>query len=212
MNESPNRPWIAHLRGTWQCLFRYEGFPPAEPRSYEINIAVQDIHAATTEADAAKAAAMIHRPGLDLADAVVNAFERKIAQLRALPRLPRTFNPLPLIFAAYRLNWAKQQTPAVTAAANKPSAPKPAIGPGPGSQGCILYYFLSLSIWFSFPSSDISLSCCIECIWSWKRSTTILTLPLIQERQLSVVSCTGEWMGTKYWHTALACPGTMWLG
>ena len=33
-------------------------------------------------------------------------------------------------------------------------------------------------------------------IWSWKISTTILSLPLIQEGQLSV---TGEMMGTKYW-------------
>ena len=96
--------------------------PYLEPRQYEVNMAVNDIHAATTETQAAKAAAMVYRPMLDTPDVVVNAFERKIAQLRALPRLPMTFRPLPLIMAAYKLHFANQMN----------SAPPPARTPGPG--------------------------------------------------------------------------------
>ena len=70
-----------------------------------------------------------------MADAVVNAFENKVAQLRALPRLPMTFNPLPLIMAAYNMHWAKQLTAAATGIAKRPAAAKPptraAFGPGP---------------------------------------------------------------------------------
>ena len=107
-----------------------EGFPFAEPRQYEVNIAVSDINAATTEAEAAKAAAMVYRPRLDTPDVVVNAFERKIAQLRALPRLPMTFNPLPLILAAYKLHWANLMSKPLPPA--KKPQPRPGPGPGPG--------------------------------------------------------------------------------
>ena len=105
-----------------------QGYPYAvEPRQYELNIAVADINAATTELEAAKAAAMVYVPTLDPADVVVNAFEKKIAQLRALPRLPMTFNPLPLILAAYKLHYASQKQ----TAAQTPPPLRPGQGPQP---------------------------------------------------------------------------------
>lgn len=101
-----------------------------EPTNWEIELALHNIKAATTEAGAAKAAAGVYRVGLDPADVVVNAFEEKVAKLRhpnwnrpMPPRLPRSFRPLTFIIRAWKELQALAKTQAASTAAFNPGQP-----------------------------------------------------------------------------------------
>jgi len=95
-------------------------------------MAVMNIHAATTEVGAAKAAAAIFHPGLDMGDTVKYALENKVRQLRTPagwthpipPPLPFNFDPMHLIMGAYYGTLTEAPPTAVAVAA--------AIGPNPG--------------------------------------------------------------------------------
>ncbi|XP_052786542.1 proteoglycan 4-like isoform X4 [Mya arenaria] len=110
----------------------------AEPTQWEVDLAIHNINAATTEAAAAAAAAAVYRVHLDPPDAVVGVFEEKVARLRSPnwtqrrpPPLPRNFNPLPLIIAAFNELQAIQKAEAAKkAAAAAASVPKPGTKPG----------------------------------------------------------------------------------
>lgn len=119
-----------------------------EPTNWEIDLAVHNVNAAKTEAGAAKAAAAVYRIGLDTPDAVLSAFEEKVAMLRNPnwrgrnpPQLPRTFRPMPLIVRAYKELQALAQKEAAAAAAAAAAAPtaRPAptvrVGPPPARRG-----------------------------------------------------------------------------
>lgn len=98
-----------------------------EPTNWEIDLAVHNVNSAKTEAAAAKAAAAVYRVGLDMPDAVMSAFEEKVARLRnpnwnrpSSPPLPRSFRPLSFIIRA----WNELQALA-NANAPKPVAANP---------------------------------------------------------------------------------------
>ena len=118
-----------------------------EPTPWEVELAVHNINAATTEQEAAKAAAAVYRIALDTPDMVVNAFEEKVARLRhpnwnrpRPPPVPHNFNPIALIAAAFREIQAIQQKEAAQQAATAavmsaitPPPPRPPM-PGPPPQ------------------------------------------------------------------------------
>ena len=111
-------------------------FSPYEPTQWELDKAVHDIHMAKTEAQAVKAAAGVHRIGLDLADMVVNSLEEKIARLRhphwnriRPPPTPRGLNVHAMVRNAYfqiqRAEQAKAERAAAKAAKIKKTPPPP---------------------------------------------------------------------------------------
>ena len=110
-----------------------------EPTNWEVDLAVHNVNAATTEAEAAKAAAAVYRIGLDAPDAVVSAFEEKVARLRNPnwtgrnpPKLPRTFRPMSFIVRA----WKELQALATAqAAANAASAAAAVAAAAPSPAG-----------------------------------------------------------------------------
>ena len=107
-----------------------------EPSQYELDMAVHKIMGAKTEKEAAKAAAHVHRLGVDMSDTVIQALEEKIAYLRnpgwsihSPPPMPMGFHPMHLIMHAY--NELHNEASAKLAAATKPAAPAAAPAPAP---------------------------------------------------------------------------------
>lgn len=117
-----------------------------EPTQWEIDMAVHKIMGATTEAGAAKAAANVHRIGVDMPDTVIQTFEDKVARLRnpnwtlpMAPPLPRHFNPMQPILMAFNELHAEATaklaaaTKAVSATAKPAAAAQPTpLQPPPG--------------------------------------------------------------------------------
>lgn len=107
---------------------------PPDPTEHQIHMAIVGINNAQTEAQAAKAAAAIYSPALDLSDNVKQTLENKIRQLRTPPGwahpipppLPFGFDVMHVIMNAY---YGTVTTSPIAAGPPAPAAP---VMPNPG--------------------------------------------------------------------------------